>query len=298
LAAGTLVFGCSGASQPEGPPSRNEEALWFGSITVNLREATETKDAVGVVSGTVYDGPSPIDLWMESVLEAGECQLREPVHAFCDPPCESSSLCVQGGECMAYPRSQNAGAIEITGLDQPVTLEPFPPSYFYQSDELSFPPCEQGALVRLAADDFEAETPCVAPLVVDAGDVPLVRREQPVTLTWQAPGDPGSARIQILLDISHHGGKKGDVVCSVPDTGRYEIPETLVTPLVDLGLAGYPSIILTRLSSAAASPPAVAFSVASAVQRPVDTGVTSCLPNSADECPDGETCDPNSNLCR
>ncbi len=296
---GGSTLGCSSSQGADQEPPAPPPAALFGAISVDFREAVGGAAAFGLVSGSVYDGPSPLAFGLEAVLEEGECQLREPTHPFCDPACGSTGLCVRDGECMPYPKAQNVGEMQVTGLLEPVTLEPFPPNFYYQSAELAFPPCEEGATIALDAEAFRAEARCVAPLVVDASEPLFVRREEPLILTWQAPGDPELGSVHILLDISHHGGKKGDIVCVVPDTGRYEIPATLVTALVDLGLAGYPSVILTRSSAAVSDPPDVTFSVAASIERPVDTGVQSCLPNAADEpCPAGQTCDPASSICR
>jgi len=299
VAAGCLALGCSGSedAKNEAPSAEPQPAEFFGTVTVNLREAREGSDAVSVVSGTVYDGPSPLDFGLETVLEEGECELREPTHPFCDPACDSGAMCIRDGECMPYPKPENVGDMLVMGLFEEVTLEPFPPNFFYQSAELAFPPCDEGATVELSADAFHAEAHCIAPLVVDSTP-PSVRKDEPVSLSWEAPGDAELARIQIYLDISHHGGKKGDIVCDVPDTGHYEIPATLVTPLVELGLAGYPSVILTRWTAAVASPPDVRFKIAAAVERAVDTGVRSCVPNTADDCAGAQTCDPATNVCR
>ena len=295
---GFLLVACSSAEDAEETPPVSEPAALFGTITVHLREARAGAEASSVVSGTVYDGPSPLDFGLAAVLEEGECQLREVTHPFCDPSCESGTTCVRDGECMPYPRAQNVGVLSVSGLLRPVTLEPFPPSFFYQSEELPFPPCAEGDTVHLRSEAFEADARCVAPLVVDAETEILVREDEPVTLDWQPAGDPELAEVHVLLDVSHHGGKRGDIVCTVPDTGHYDIPASLVTPLLELGLAGYPSVILTRFTKGTSSPADVQFRVAASVERAVDTGVRSCVPNSEDDCPSGQTCDPATNVCR
>jgi hypothetical protein len=204
---------------------------------------------------------------------------------------------------MPYPDSQDVGNITVRGLDLDtgsVTLEPFAPSYFYQSNELAYPPCQEGTALHLESPAFTAEAACIAPLIVDTDPV-RVRSGEPVSLTWDPPDlpdDPSrpAARIQILLDISHHGGKRGDILCDVPDSGSYTIPQNMVTALVDLGLAGFPSVILTRRLTGTTTLPNVSFVVASSVERPVDTGVHSCLND--EDCPDGETCDRQTVTCR
>jgi hypothetical protein len=204
---------------------------------------------------------------------------------------------------MPYPDSQDVGDITVRGLDLDtgsVTLEPFAPSFFYQSAELAYPPCREGTPLHLESAAFTAEATCIAPLIVDQDPV-RVRTGEPVSLTWDPPGsaeDPSQSttRIQILLDISHHGGKRGDILCDVPDSGSYTIPQNMVAALVDLGLAGFPSVILTRRSTGTTTLPEVNFIVAATVERPVDTGVHSCLND--EDCPGGQTCNRQTVTCR
>lgn len=115
-------------------------------------------------------------------------------------------------------------------------------------------------------------------------------------LSWTPPADGQSSRMEIEVDISHHGGQKGQIDCDVPDTGAFEIPEELVTQLVALGVAGYPTITLTRVSRAAApEAPGITLSVMSTVDRLVDTGLDSRGMDS--DCPDGLTCDMMRLIC-
>jgi hypothetical protein len=75
----------------------------------------------------------------------------------------------------------------------------------------------------------------------------------------------------------------------VPDTGSFEIPEPLVTKLVGLGLAGYPTIKVNRVAVGVdASNPEVSLLLSSSLTRAVDTGVISYQDDV--ECPDGQTC--------
>ena len=134
-----------------------------------------------------------------------------------------------------------------------------------------------------------------APLVVTSAQFP-VKRDLALPLLWEAPSEPALAHVHIKLDISHHGGKKGEIDCDVPDTGSFEIPAALVTALVDLGLAGYPTIVLSRVASSASSEaPHVAFLVSSSIEREVDTGITSCTEDS--QCPADQRCDTDKLTC-
>ena len=116
-------------------------------------------------------------------------------------------------------------------------------------------------------------------------------------LAWNAPAMPDIARVQIRLDISHHGGKKGEIDCDVPDTGSFTIPASLVTELVDLGLAGFPTIQVAReVSGTSQAQPKIALLVSSPVEREVDTGVKSCTMDI--DCPAGQHCDTTNLTCK
>jgi hypothetical protein len=99
-----------------------------------------------------------------------------------------------------------------------------------------------------------------------------------------------------VLDISHHGGRKGQIECEVADTGAFQIPESLATRLVNLGVAGYPTVTLSRVATASAeAQPQVTLTLSSSVERAVDTGLTSCMMNG--DCSDGMTCDMMTATC-
>ena len=152
-----------------------------------------------------------------------------------------------------------------------------------------------GIACRFEARDFlEAPPQGLFDFVFDRGcfhvfDAPEVRAGEGLLVSWVAPGVEDVSRIHLVLDVAHHGGKKGEIVCDVADTGSFEIPESLVTELVNLGLAGFPTILVTRMAGAAGSlEPDVALTIASPIERLVNTGVTSCTDDT--ECPDGTTC--------
>ena len=174
-------------------------------------------------------------------------------------------------------------------------MDPFPPSFAYQSQALPHPPCAEGEAVRLSADGFSAASTCITPLVLSSSDFSVVR-QQGLALAWEGAAEPELTRIRIKLDVSHHGGKKGEIDCEVPDTGRFEIPAALVTALVDLGLAGYPTIVVTRVAAASSvEQPDVHFVIASSVEREVDTGVQSCTADA--NCPTGQRCNSDNLTC-
>ena len=114
---------------------------------------------------------------------------------------------------------------------------------------------------------------------------------QPLQLTWTPAGQPALGRIELKLDISHHGGARGKIECDVPDTGSLEIPASQVSGLLALGVAGYPTIVVTRASTATAAVSAgvISLRILSPVERAVDIeGLSSCTKDA--ECPTGQTC--------
>jgi hypothetical protein len=290
--------GEAGATGTSGASGASGALPLTGTITLSLKAANEATmaKAFSVAGGTVYDGPVPEAFPLAVALEEPGCQLLKPKLPFCSNGCGGDAACVDDETCAAYPKAQNVGVLQLEGLgDALVTMDPFPPSFAYQSQALPHPPCVEGESVHLSADGFGASTTCIAPLVVSSTDF-AVERGEALQLNWEAPVRADQTRLLIKLDVSHHGGKKGEVDCDVPDTGSFEIPANLVTALVELGLAGYPTIVLTRVA-AASSPeqPALHFAISSGIEREVDTGVTSCTEDA--QCPTGRPCNTDKLVC-
>lgn len=290
--------GAAGEASSTGNAGASGSPPLTGTITLSLRAANETTmaKAFSVAGGTVYDGPVPEAFPLSVSLEEAGCKLLEPKLPFCSNGCGGDAACVDDETCAAYPKAQDVGILRLEGLgSEPVTMEPFPPSFAYQSEVLPHPPCVEGESVRLSADDFSASSTCIAPLIVADPEF-AVRRDEALELDWEAPAQADQARVLIKLDVSHHGGKKGEIDCNVPDTGNFEIPASLVTALVDLGLAGYPTIVLTRIASAAsAEAPGVGFEISSSIELEVDTGISSCTEDA--QCAMDQKCNMDKLIC-
>jgi hypothetical protein len=225
-----------------------------------------------------------------------DCELWVPTHPFCDPPCSGGS-CTEDGVCTPFAVAQDLGEITVKGLGEDFALSPVGSSATYQPvASLPYPPCDEGAGVSVAADGFELQALCIAPLIVPDSDPIEVLKDQPVELRWEPPDMQDVSRMHIALDISHHGGAKGEILCDVPDTGSYDIPAGLVTQLIALGVAGFPDVVLDRVSIAAApEAPNVTLRLSASVQRLVDTGIPSCTTTA--DCPDDLECDTNLFIC-
>jgi len=295
---GSAGAGSAGETGSAGNAAGPSMAPLTGTITLRLKAANAATmaKAFSVAGGTVYDAEVPEAFPLALAFEEAGCQLLKPSLPFCSEGCGGDAACVADETCVAYPKPQNIGVLQLDGLGSaPVLMEPFPPSFAYQSSSLPHPPCTEGEAVALSAEGFAVSSTCIAPLVVLNTEF-LVRREQSLELTWEAPAASDQTRILIKLDVSHHGGKKGEVDCDVPDSGSFEIPASLVTALVDLGLAGYPTIVLTRTASASsAAEPGVKFEISSGIEREVDTGIISCTEDA--QCAGDELCNLDKLVC-
>jgi hypothetical protein len=306
LIAALVVLGCDDAKDRE--PSAAPDAAFSGSDqvvgTFNLSLlAPSDADPDGHTSlvGKVYDGPSPAQLVWEVAEEDEECQLLTPHAPFCPERCGASAACVEDGVCQNYPKALNAGTVSVFGVrttagDTEFTLEPIANTYQPRAAiKLPFPAFDEGARIRLKARGgelapFELEARGIAPLELTTNSFVLTR-DAPFDLTWNAAAQPAVSRIRVKLDISHHGGSKGMIVCELDDDGAAQLSAAIITQLIDLGAAGFPSVILTRESSRSTGTRVgrVALTIDSKVERYVTLeGLDSCTGNA--DCPSGKTC--------
>lgn len=306
---GVLLLGCSstgetnpvegsagsggsaaGGGNNSGGGSVVPEVDVHGSVIVSLLPASGGDDAYATLTGRFFDGPTPDVLQLELASEAGECQLLVPFAPFCNEAC-TPGVCTADDECTPYPKPLGLGSLDIGGLGDALSLKPASAMQVYQAPSMPNPPCEAGTQVSATAVDhgLALEAECIGQLELTGPDPVPVMSGEPVVVSWSTTGSAPSSRVLIRLDIAHHGGKKGEIVCDVPDSGEFAIPEPLVTELVGLGLAGYPDISVTRVARGVDAKHENAVLVLSSnVLRPVDTGVASCQETS--QCPDDQVC--------
>lgn len=294
--------GASASGSGSVPPAAPKLAGTFSLRLVPASEATEVREAVSAQTGflgAVADGPAPVqNAWVEAQAEAG-CQLFTPKAPFCDPNCGGSAVCVEDDKCAPRPTPKSVGTVKLKGAGpSEVVMNPIGTNKNYQLPgdvELPFPPCAEGSEVTLAADGggefapFELNSRCIAPLDFK-GPIKLTKGTA-AALRWSAPADPKLTRMQIRLDISHHGGSRGKIECDVDDDGSLDLPAAMVTKLIELGVAGFPTIILTRNASggAAGEPKQVTLSVVESVEESVEIdGLISCTKDT--QCPSPQRC--------
>jgi hypothetical protein len=314
---GLLAVACS-SSEPTGNPSPDADAgpqpdsatgdpnILVGTFQVRLvapvpamDNMPETPGYTSVV-GKIYDGPSPSQIIWEEVTKEGDCKLSTPRVPFCSTPCGGSAACVEDDKCQDYPLAHSAGTVTITGLltetgPTEVAMNPVVNTYQPTGLKLLYPPFKEGDAVTVSASGdyyraFSIAGKGIAPLEL-LNDTITLEPDKPVNLTWKAPGQADIAAVRVKLDISHHGGTKGMIECAAKDTGALEISGALIKQLMDLGVAGFPSVILTResVASTTIAEGRVDLAIASGLERfVVIPGLTSCTDTA--NCPDGQTC--------
>ena len=273
-----------------------------------------------ISGGSVNSGPAvPLLFWEVAATSEG-CSLLKPYAPFCETDC-GAQVCVADDLCRAAPTKMDAGTITITGVNTTAGGSEFPltnvQASYSTSTSLAYPPAAEGATITLASDGiavnpswapleaFSIQARGIAPLVLTSGTVVPLERDVDTVLTWEPPTDPSESRIFVEVDISHHGGQKGQIDCIVPDTGSLTIPATIVTGLINLGVAGYPDIKIKRRSAGATqtSVGRVELRIDSQLTLPVEIpGLISCHSDTTAAtatglCPAEQSCNLELRVC-
>lgn len=305
------VGGCSGSGG--GAPTSGAVG-GFGillSAPVPASMGMEARPGQTRVLGAVSAGPTPDSVSWRQTAEQGGCRLLQPMAHFCDPQCDSLSVCGAGGRCAPYPAGLNAGPVRVKGLrgaSGPVdfTMQPLAPAFSYEPPNdlvLAYPPFAPGGDVELSAGGgavaaFTLKARGISPLEVMGADPLPIDPARPLELRWRTPTAAETTTVRVSLDLTLHGGAKGKIECDGADNGMRSIPAPLVMQLIALGTAGFPAVTLRRVATGMTtlSPPGQAdLTIVSEVVRSVQVpGDTSCLDDSM--CPAGKTCKPNA-LC-
>ncbi|HKU38990.1 MAG TPA: hypothetical protein VJR89_12605, partial [Polyangiales bacterium] len=295
-AAGSTAAGGGAA----GTSASGDDKL-YGYFNVTLNPALEETNSPPntTLVGKLYDGPYPPAKSFAQKMEANGCKLYTPEQFFCQPAC-SNAVCTADDKCTPYPAAQTVGTVSVTGLG-PAAFSMEPKANNYQppaGTNLPFPPCAAGSQVKLDAAGgqypaFALSAGCIEPLEL-AGPVKLMKG-QPLTLSWNKGAANDAVNINVLLDISQHGTSKGNITCDVKDTGTLTIPATLVDALLDLGVSGFPTVLVTREIESvppSAGPKNVFLKLSAPYRRAVEIpGLVSC--NDDTQCPQGQTCQPD-----
>ncbi len=287
---------------PEPPSERAGEAL--GQFTLTLQPALGENAAYATLQGKIWQAPSPQRDGWETTLAEGDCLVREPRRPECDDECAPPAFCAVGDQCAEEPPTVDVGEVTVWGLENKgmtdsfvmTPLNPTTNQYIASGDaQLVFPPLGDADVFILEAQGGQLEpfiiaTPGMSPVELTVEDGLPFEEDTPLELTW-IPGDSPTARMNINVDISHHGGTRGEIVCDAEDTGELTIAASLVTKLLDLGFFGFPEIYVERYTRSFANvgdnhinTRVLAYS---RLMLSID-GLRSCLDVS--ECEEGEMC--------
>lgn len=312
LVASALLAACGGSPSGSGDAAApmgvaDGSTPLAGSFVIQLVAATATAPAYTQIIGRVQQGETPEATLWDVALADGDCRVVTPRTPFCPSPCGATGVCTASGTCQPYPAARDAGTMRLTGLRTttgPAPIELALVAHNYQPPArvtLAFPPFAEGDALRLESTGtatvppFALEARGLAPLAVTSTALEVATRS-PLTLRWTPPGSSadGAARVTVKLDISHHGGTRGMITCDTADDGELTIAASLVTRLVSLGVAGFPSIVVTResVTSAALAAGRVRLVISSATEQYVTVpGVRSCTDDA--DCMGMGTCRPD-----
>ena len=301
-AAGSAGSGGSGASGATGGMGGTSgggykacaESERIGRFTLELKLPAGDSPGISQITGRVLDGIDPRSVWQELASAEG-CQVIIGPTSTCAVACPSGMVC-RAGTCAPEPASHGVGTVNVTGLAIPVTMMPLTNKSYYGPipSGTSFPPFTPGLPIGLQAAGGDYAPFTLTATGIDLLDVPadqplmLVTKtpNPPLTVRWSAPTRAGSTRMELLMDIAHHGGVAAKLACDLPDTGSGTIPGGLLDTLVGRGTAGFPEITLTRQSvdSTTITPGCVEFGVTLSVAVPLMVdGVISCSDDT--QCP-------------
>lgn len=277
---------------------------------VELRGACALADRVGsfqvameadytAFSGSVADGVVPVTI-LEQVGDDGTCVLLRRNNPFCDPMCTPGQTCDFDGTCVPYPANHDVGVVTVTGLVQPVMVEPLAPTFSYFDTSLMHPAFEPGAAIELSAEggDYEAFVMHgigVAMVVPSAKEITL-NAARAVPIEWTPSGS--DATLRLVMKVDQHGLTPVQLICESDDTGSMVISAEIIAQFVASGVTGFPSAdyYLQTADSVDLAPGCVDFVVRSHVQTPLTVeGHTPC--NGPGDCPDGQVCNVPIQTC-
>ena len=273
-----------------------------GEFSLQLIEASGDNEAFTSLLGRVADGPVPEMLVWEKKSEANGCTLLTPRVPFCEQGC-GAAVCTADDTCRPNPKAHNAGKVTVRGVRTTTgatefSVEPINNSYQAVGVSLPYPAFDEGDPIELAAEGgevgaFTLKGRGIAPLELTGRKegYPL-ERGKGIDLAWKPAASGGNTRVQVKLDISHHGGTRGKIECDVADSGALTIPASLTDALTDLGTAGFPTIVVTRsaVTSTTTRLGRVDLRVYMYVESDVHIpGLISCDGNA--DCPMGQTCE-------
>ncbi len=295
------------AGTDSGPPESPDPA------TVPLSGTCEMEDDLGgflvksvvdetTVEGTVADGVIPASV-LEEIGAEGDCRVLRRNNPYCSPTCDPGEVCDFDGTCLPYPANQDLGTVTLTGMVQPVTMEPLFPGNSYYDTTLPHPGFVPGSLLSL-----EMAGGIYGPVsLYGVGVEPLdmagvswkIESGVALDLTWPAPTGPiQRSEVRVSLSIDQHGVSPSALSCRFDDDGSGSVPAAMMSLLVDVGVTGFPTGSIERLTGDRVEVSAGCFDLKVSEPRTVSVDVVGHTPCIADpDCPAGQSCNLELQTC-
>jgi len=188
------------------------------------------------IVGLLADGPAPTV--HRVTMEQGDCVYYELRPGFCDPPCDAGEVCNANDVCEPYPIGVSAGTLTISGLGDPIVIEPeeWTAGRYYGPLDLPDDLFDAGTVVtaHFAGDQLPAMT--LEAVGVETMDTAVADEEfvivqgQDNVFTW-TPGPDPDAAVEIVINSYNaaHGAPLTDVIhCVGDDDGEMTIPQAMV----------------------------------------------------------------------
>jgi hypothetical protein len=191
----------------------------------------------GWVEAAYYQGRVP--QWHRLVSEEGDCRLLEFPDAMCEMGCDG--ICVGDNDCQPWPVQVNAGAIQIVGLAEAVTLSTYEGNgyrSFYDRGDLF---ADDALIIATGSGGdvggFQVRSTGVPEMLpyIDSYVITLEPHVDHV-LRWRPSGGDERVQVRINSDNAHHGLPSFAVIeCDVPDAvGEVTIPAAMVDAMPEL----------------------------------------------------------------
>lgn len=248
---------------------------------------------LGVIPATI---PEPVDI-------QGDCSLDRKLNPFCDPACPGGETCDLDGTCIPFPATQDLGTLEFAGTNPAVRIEPFIPGFSYSNTQVDNPPVDADVLMEMRMPNtpwgsLTLHAVGVQPLVT-SGETLVVSTEEDLAVTWTAATGLGRSRVRLDINIDQHGNSPVLLSCDFDDDGTGTVPATLLDQLVNFGVSGFPSALVTRYTADQAvvgDDGCMELAVTSA--RTMDVRVDGFTPcNGPGQCPEGQECNLPLEIC-
>lgn len=268
----------------------------YGGLSVVVESDATSLD------GQVADSILPTNVREELTAE-GDCRVLRRDNPHCDPDCDPGYTCDLEQTCVAYPANQDLGTVTVDGLDAEVEMEATFPGNTYYDTSLPHPAYTTGVVLTLsmpggAYGPAELHGVGVEPFEMDE-QTWILYESADMAIGWPAPStDVVRSEIAVSLSIDQHGVTPSTLECVFEDDGEGTVPASTIAALVSVGVTGFPTGSITRrtVDNAPAGEGCMEFGVRATRTVPVDVvGYTPCV--SQADCPEGQTCDLEFQVC-